>query len=144
MSRGGHMIKLQREDFSIEEVVNEIKKRSRNIGAVVTFLGVAREFSRGEKVVELEYEAYSEMAVKKLEEIREDALKKFDIIDVIIIHRYGKIDINENIVLIAVAASHRKDAFEACMFCIDELKKRVPIWKKEKTEKGEIWIEEHP
>ncbi len=138
------MIKLQREDFSIEEAVNEIKKKSRNIGAVVTFLGVAREFSRGEKVVELEYEAYSEMAIKKLEEIREEALKKFNIIDVIIIHRYGRISINENIVLIVVAAPHRKDAFQACMFCIDELKRRVPIWKKEKTEKGEVWIEEHP
>ncbi len=138
------MIKLQKEDFSVEEVVNEIKKRSRNIGAVVTFLGVAREFSRGKKVSELEYEVYSEMAIKKLEEIRKEALEKFDIIDVFIIHRYGKIDINENIVLIVVAASHRKDAFNACMFCIDELKKRVPIWKKEKTEKGDVWIEEHP
>ncbi len=138
------MIRLQREDFSVEKEIEEMKKRSRNIGAIVTFLGVVREFSRGKKVIELNYEAYDEMAIKMLEEIRKEALEKFNVIDIFIIHRYGKIKVNENIVLIVVGAPHRKDAFEACMFCIDEIKRRVPIWKKEKTEKGDVWIEEHP
>ncbi len=134
------MIKIQREDFSVEDLVEEMKRRSKNIGAVVTFLGVAREFSRGREVLELEYEVYEDMAVETLEEIRREAIEKFDVTDVFIVHRYGRIGINENIVLIVVGAVHRKEAFEACMFCIDEIKRRAPIWKKEKTKEGEFWV----
>lgn len=136
------MIRIQREDFSVDEFVNEMKKRSRNIGAIVTFLGVAREFSRGREVIELEYEVYDEMAIKTLEDIRKEAIEKFNVIDVFIIHRYGRIKVNENIVLIVVGAMHRKEAFEACAFCIDEIKKRAPIWKKEKTKEGDFWVED--
>jgi len=135
------MIKIQKEDFSVEKEIEEMKKRSRNIGAVVTFLGVAREFSRGRRVMELEYEIYDEMAIKTLEEIRKEAMEKFKVIDIFIIHRYGRIKINENIILIVVGAMHRKEAFEACMFCIDEIKKRAPIWKKEKTKNGNFWVD---
>ncbi len=136
------MIKIQKEDFSIEEIFEEIKKRSRNIGAVVIFIGVAREFSRGRKVKKLYYEVFEEMAMKKLEEIRRKAIERYNLIDMIVIHRFGEIDINEKIVAIAAAAMHRKEAFEACMYYIDELKKIVPIWKKEITEEGEYWVEE--
>ncbi len=136
------MIKLQKEDISVESVVEELRKRSRNIGAIVLFLGVAREFSRGRKVKMLYYETFKEMALKKLEELRQEAIRKYNLIDMIVIHRYGYIDINEKIVAIAAAAMHRRQAFEACMFYIDELKKIVPIWKKEITEEGEYWIRE--
>ncbi len=136
------MIKIQKEDFSIEEIFEEIRKRSRNIGAVVIFIGVAREFSRGRKVKKLYYEVFEEMAMKKLEEIRRKAIERYNLIDMIVIHRFGEIDINEKIVAIAAAAMHRKEAFEACMYYIDELKKIVPIWKKEITEEGEYWVEE--
>ncbi|RLI86276.1 MAG: molybdenum cofactor biosynthesis protein MoaE [Archaeoglobales archaeon] len=132
------MIRIQREDFSVEEFVDLM--RGRDVGAIVTFLGVVRGFSRGRNVFELEYEVYHEMALKTLEEIRKEAIERFNIKDVFIIHRFGRLKVGERIVLIVVGASHRKEAFEACSFCIDEIKRRVPIWKKEKTDVGEYWV----
>jgi len=92
----------------------------------------------------MEFEHYPGMAEKQLETLRSEAIERFGVIEVAIVHRYGKIEIGEDIVLIVVAAGHRAEAFEACRWCIDELKKIVPIWKKEKTTDGEIWVEEHP
>jgi len=138
------MVRIQSENFSIDEEVRRVKESSKRIGGIVTFLGVGREFSRGKEIKWLEFEHYPEMAEKKLEEIRRQALEKFGLIELSIIHRTGKIEIGENIVLIIAAAEHRKDAFKACEWCIDELKQIVPIWKKEITTEGEIWVEEHP
>ena len=84
------------------------------------------------------------MAQKKLREIRERALKDFDILELLIVHRYGEITIGENIVLIIAGAEHRADAFRACKWAIDELKQITPIWKLEHTPSGEVWVEEHP
>ena len=84
------------------------------------------------------------MAQKKLREIRERALNDFDILELLIIHRYGDIAIGENIVLIIAGAEHRVDAFRACKWGIDELKQITPIWKLEHTPEGEVWVEEHP
>ncbi|MFH1774189.1 MAG: molybdenum cofactor biosynthesis protein MoaE [Methanobacteriota archaeon] len=137
------MIKIQREDFSVEEEIKKVKATSARIGGVVAFLGTAREFSGGKEIKKLLYEHYPEMAQKKLEELRERVLKNFDVVEVAIIHRTGEIKISENIVLIIVAAEHRNEAFKACSWCIDELKRTVPIWKKEITTDGEVWVEEH-
>ncbi len=137
-------IRVQEENFSVEDEINQIKKTSNRIGGVVTFLGTARDFSKGRNVTKLVFEHYPGMAEKKFEELRSTAFEKFDIIDMSIIHRVGEIGIGENIVLIIAAAEHRADAFKACKWCIDELKKIVPIWKKEFTIDGEVWIEEHP
>ncbi len=90
------------------------------------------------------FEHYEGMAQKKLREIRERALKDFDVIEVVIVHRYGPIEIGENIVLIVVGAEHRAEAFRACKWAIDELKQITPIWKLEQTPGGEVWVEEHP
>ncbi len=128
----------------MEEEINRVRAVSKRIGGVVTFLGTVRDFSRGRDVEKLEFEYYPGMAEKKLEEIRQLAKKKFDLIEVSVVHRYGELGTGENIVLIVAAAEHRKDAFEACRFVIDELKKHVPIWKKEYTAGGEVWVEEHP
>lgn len=145
MSGGGvDFVRVQKEDFSADAEIDRIKKISTKIGGIVTFLGTARDISRGRTITELEFEHYPVMAEKKLNEIRDQSIKDFDIIDTIIIHRYGKIDISENIVLIVTAAIHRADAFTACRWCIDELKQITPIWKKEMTETGEVWVEEHP
>ena len=84
------------------------------------------------------------MAEKKIREIREAALKRFPIIEVSMIHRIGELSIGDNIVLIIVGAEHRSQAFEACRWCIDELKRTVPLWKKEVTPGGEIWVEDRP
>jgi molybdopterin synthase catalytic subunit len=137
-------VRLQREDFSIQEEIERVRGASRRIGGVVAFLGTAREFSRGKEVERLVFEVYPPMAQKKLEELRRRAKKRFGIVEVGIVHRHGEIGIGENIVLVVAGAEHRKEAFEACRWCIDELKRIAPIWKKEITTEGSVWIEEHP
>lgn len=137
-------IRIQREDFSVEEETIKIRNSSKRIGGIVSFLGTARDFSKGRDIHMIDFEYYPGMAEKRLAEIREQALKDYDIIDVTIIHRVGEISIGENIVLIVVGAEHRKDAFRACSWCIDELKRITPIWKRETTPQGEVWVEEHP
>lgn len=137
-------IRIQEADFSIEEEMNRIKERSKRIGGIVTFLGTARDFSKGKDIQRIDFEHYQGMAEKKLNEIRERALADYDILEVSIIHRVGRIEIGDNIVLIVVAAQHRKDAFRACEWCIDELKRITPIWKREETHEGEVWVVEHP
>jgi molybdopterin synthase catalytic subunit len=109
-------------------------------GAVCVFLGVARKFSRGREVVHLEYEAYPEMAEKKLAEIGEELREKFGVERVAILHRTGVLKIGEASVGIAVATPHRGPAFEACQYAINRLKETVPIWKKEIWSDGEQWI----
>jgi molybdopterin synthase catalytic subunit/molybdopterin converting factor small subunit len=137
-------VRIQAAPFSLDQETEQLKQSSTAIGAVVTFLGTTRDISQGRRVVELEFEHYPGMADKKLTEIRKRAIEDFGVIDVAIIHRIGTIPVGENIVLIAVASGHRDEAFKACRFCIDELKRITPIWKKETTPEGETWVEEHP
>ncbi|MHC1636059.1 MAG: molybdenum cofactor biosynthesis protein MoaE [Candidatus Methanospirareceae archaeon] len=118
---------ITRGDFSIEEVVRGMKKPE--IGAIVTFLGIVRD--EDGTIEGMEVEAYKEMAEEELRRLKEEVMEKFDIEDVVVIHREGLLSVSDNIVIIAVGARHRKDAFRACEYMIDELKKRVPIWKKE-------------
>ncbi len=110
-------------------------------GAVVTFEGVVRDHSGGQKTLYLEYEAYAAMAIRKMEEIGEEAKEKFDIHSVGIVHRVGKLEIGETSVVIVVTATHRRLAFEACHYLIDRLKQVVPVWKKEFFENGAVWSE---
>ena len=138
------LVRVQRENFSIDAEIDRVRRRSKRIGGLATFLGVARDRSRGRDVSGITFEHYEGMAQKKLREIRERALKDFAVLEVLILHRYGPIDIGENIVLIVVGAEHRADAFKACRWCIDELKQITPIWKLEQTPQGEVWVEEHP
>ena len=119
-------------------------RTSTALGAVNVFLGTARDVTKGQDVDWLEFEHYPGMAEAKLKEIRERSLEDFDILETLIYHRFGRIEIGENIVLIVCGAKHRAQAFEASRFCIDELKQITPIWKKEVTPTGEVWIEEHP
>jgi molybdopterin synthase catalytic subunit len=137
-------VRVQTEDFSVEEELAKLRASSQRIGAVVTFLGTARDFSEGKEIQAIEFEQYAGMAKKALEELRNDALKRFDIIDVRIVHRITRIEPGGQIVLIAVASEHRGAAFEACRWCIDTLKETVPIWKKEFTPSGEAWVTPHP
>ena len=137
-------IRIQKEDFVVTDEIEAMKKVSRNIGGIVTFLGTGRELSKGENITKLNFEHYPQMAEKKLEEIRVQAIEDFKIIDMSIIHRIGEIDIGENIVLIVAAGEHRKEAFEACEWAIAELKRTTPIWKRETTSKGEVWVQATP
>ena len=138
------LVRVQRENFSVDAEIDRIRSRSTRIGGISVFLGTARDRSKGRDVSSITFEHYEGMAQKKLREIRERALKDFDVIEVLIVHRYGAIDIGENIVLIIVGAEHRADAFKACKWTIDELKQITPIWKLEQTPEGEVWVEEHP
>lgn len=143
-SGGERMVRIQEGDFSLDEEIERVKKSSKKIGGIAVFLGTARDFSKGKDIRGLSFEHYPVMAERKLNEIRERAIREFGAIEVSIVHRTGKIRIGENIVLIVAAAEHRKEAFKACEFAIDELKKITPIWKKETTISGEEWVEQHP
>lgn len=137
-------VRIQKEDFIVTDEIESMKKSSRNIGGIVTFLGTGRERSKGENISELNFEHYPQMAEKKLAEIREKGIKDFGIIDMSIIHRVGNIDIGENIVLIVACGEHRGEAFKACEWAIAELKRTTPIWKRETTDKGEVWVQDTP
>jgi molybdopterin synthase catalytic subunit len=138
------LVRVQREDFSIDAEIARVRSRSKRIGGIAMFLGVARDRSKGRDVDSITFEHYEGMAQKKLREIRARALKDFDILELLIIHRHGEIVIGENIVLIIAGAEHRAEAFRACRWAIDELKQITPIWKLEHTPEGEVWVEEHP
>jgi molybdopterin synthase catalytic subunit len=143
-SDDAQFVRVQREDFSVDAEINRVRSRSKRIGGISIFLGTARDRSKGRDVDSITFEHYEGMAQKKLREIRERALKDFDVIEVLVLHRYGEIGIGENIVLIVVGAEHRAEAFRACKWTIDELKQITPIWKLEHTPEGEVWVEEHP
>src|SRR5574342_182707 len=138
------LVRVQREDFSIDEELRRVRARPKRIGGIAIFLGTARDRSKGKDVDSITFEHYEGMAQKKLREIRERALKDFGVIELLIVHRYGEITIGENIVLIIAGAEHRAEAFRACKWAIDELKQITPIWKLEHTPTGEVWVEEHP
>lgn len=144
VSDDAQFVRVQREDFSVDEEIGRVRARSKRIGGISIFLGTARDRSKGRDVDSITFEHYEGMAQKKLREIRERALKDFDVIEVLVLHRYGEIGIGENIVLIVVGAEHRAEAFRACKWTIDELKQITPIWKLEHTPEGEVWVEEHP
>ena len=133
------MIKIQREDIDIEEILESVKSPAS--GGVVTFLGTVRDNAERHSVAKMSIEVYEEMALKQLGAIESEAQEKFGVHEIAVIHRYGDLEVGDNIVFIAVAAGHREEAFKACKYVIDELKQRVPIWKKETTPEGEFWVE---
>lgn len=113
-------------------------------GGVVTFVGRVRDNARGHKVIGLEYDAYPEMAESVFAQIAAEAKSRFAISEVAIHHRYGRLEIGEPSVVIAVAAPHRGPAFDACRYAIDQLKARAPIWKKEFGPDGAVWVDDRP
>ncbi len=125
------MIKIQKRDFNIEKEINYIKSKYSQIGAVSTFIGYVRNTNNQKKVTSINLEVYDKMAFKLLEDLSINAKKKWGIIDSLIIHRYGKILVNQKIVLVATFAMHRSDSFKACNYIMDYLKKDAPFWKKE-------------
>jgi len=134
------LLSTTEKDFSIDEIVSKMKRPE--VGGFVIFLGVVRGLSRGERIERMTVEAYEEMARMEMDKLRKRALEKFKVTEVTIIHRIGDLKPSENIVLVAVSAPHREEAFEACHWLIDEIKKIVPIWKKEKTPSSERWVKE--
>ncbi len=113
-------------------------------GGIDVFIGTVRDQTKGKSVVRLEFEAYEPMALKEMQRIAEQAFEKWPVQKLLIHHRTGVLNVGELPVIIAVAAAHRAAAFEACRYVIDTLKEKVPIWKKEIFEDGEVWVAAHP
>jgi molybdopterin synthase catalytic subunit len=105
---------------------------------------VVRNNTRGRRTLYLDYEAYEEMASRQMESLAESAIAQFQVRDVVIVHRLGRLNVGETSVFIAIASAHRGPAFEACRWIIDTLKKTVPIWKKEYFEDGAVWADGEP
>ena len=129
---------LSDEPLSLDRVVDEV--RDEQAGAIATFTGTTRISSRGRTVTHLDYEAYEGMAERVMAEIAEGLQARYELSAVAIHHRVGRVGIGETSVVIAVSAPHRQDALAACKDAIDELKERVPLWKKEVYSDGEEWI----
>lgn len=112
-------------------------------GAVALFYGVVRNENMGRNVRYLEYDAYPQMAIKKMEEVAAEVRAKFAVTGVGVLHRIGRLEIGETSLLVAVSSAHRAEAFDACHYAVDRIKQMVPIWKKEVWDDGEEWIEGH-
>ena len=112
-------------------------------GAVALFYGVVRNENMGRNVQYLEYDAYPEMAIKKMKEVADEVRAKFPVTGIGVLHRIGRLEIGETSLLVAVSSGHRSEAFAACHYAVDRIKQIVPVWKKEVWEDGEAWIEGH-
>ena len=137
-------VRIQSEDFSQDEEIKALLACSKRIGGIGTFLGCARDFSEGREVSQISFDAYGSMALSEMSRLRDEAIEKFGLLDARLVHRIGTVQGGDNIVFIAAGAEHRAPALEACRWLIDELKERVPIWKKEVTPQGESWVVPHP
>jgi len=135
------MIKIQEKNFNLEDEINLIKSKYSNIGAVSTFVGYVRNLNDQQKVIAIDLEVYRDMAYKSLGMICLKAQKKWDLIDTLVIHRFGKLSVNEKIVLVATFSNHRNNSFESCNYIMDYLKKNAPFWKKEFYNGKYRWLE---
>jgi molybdopterin synthase catalytic subunit len=136
------MIKLSKKPIQLSQVINSVENAES--GAINVFVGTVRNQTKEKKVLRLEFESYEKMALNEMKKICETAIKKWPINKISIVHAVGLLNIGDVPVVIAVSAPHRKASFEACEFVIDELKKTVPIWKREIFEDGEVWVSAHP
>ena len=137
-------VRIQHEDFSQDEEIKALLASSTRMGGIGTFLGCARDFSEGREVSEISFDAYGSMALSEMNSLRHEAIAKFGLLDARLVHRIGTVRGGDNIVFIAAGAEHRAPALDACRWMIDELKERVPIWKKEVTPQGDSWVVPHP
>jgi molybdopterin synthase catalytic subunit/molybdopterin converting factor small subunit len=135
-------IALTREVIATEKLAAAARRGED--GAVVVFDGIVRNNTRGRRTLYLDYEAYEEMALKQMNELAEQALSKFAVRHVTLVHRLGHLEIGESSVLVIVASAHRGAAFDACRWIIDTLKQTVPIWKKETFVDGAVWAPGEP
>jgi molybdopterin converting factor subunit 1 len=132
------LAKITQDSINMQELTDFVADPG--AGAMNTFVGTTRNTNEGREVVRLEYECYPGMAEKEMAKIGEQALERWPILKIAMIHRLGRVDIGEASVAIAVSSSHRHAAFEACHYAINTLKETVPIWKKELYEGGQVWI----
>jgi molybdopterin synthase catalytic subunit len=135
-------IKITKEPIDITSCLDWAT--SPHCGGSAIFLGTVRDKTQERKVLQLEFECYEKMALKKMQEIAIQSIDTWHVQKILIHHRIGRLGITDAAVLIIAAAPHRNNAFAACQYAIDTLKKIVPIWKKEIFEDGEVWVAAHP
>lgn len=138
----GRYAAIVRDPIDLPGVLSKLKRG--DDGAALVFEGVVRNQTRGRQTLYLDYEAYEEMALQQMEGLAAEALQRFPIRDVALVHRLGRLEIGETSVLIAVVSAHRASAFDACRWLIDTLKRTVPIWKKEHFVDGSVWADGEP
>jgi molybdopterin synthase catalytic subunit len=134
-------VRIQTQDFDLSQEIKQLRAGDARVGAVATFVGTVRDRNDGSDVAAMTLEHYPGMTEKSLEEIIEKAKARWDIFDVLIIHRVGPLNIEDQIVLTAVTSAHRGEAFAACEYVMDYLKTLAPFWKKEDTPEGARWVD---
>jgi len=134
-------VRVQTRDFDVGAEIAALRRGNQKIGAVASFIGLVRDLNDGDAVSVLTLEHYPGMTEKALEKIVAEAGQRWDIMDVLVIHRVGELKPADQIVLVVVAGAHRGEAFSACEFIMDYLKTRAPFWKKEQTPRGVRWVE---
>ena len=135
------MIRVQSADFDVGLELKKLTEGNRQIGAVTSFVGLVRDIAGKDSISAMVLEHYPGMTETQLADIEYEAHKRWDLNSSLIIHRYGRLEPGDNIVLVACASSHRENAFDACHFLIDWLKTRAPFWKLEETPEGGRWVE---
>ena len=134
-------VRVQTEDFDVAKELAQLRGANPAVGAVAVFIGVVRDLNDSTEVRTLTLEHYPGMTEKALADIVAEATRRWDIFDALVVHRVGRLEPTDQIVLVAVASAHRGEAFAACEFIMDYLKTRAPFWKKEDTAAGERWVE---
>lgn len=133
-------VRIQEADFSLEHEYQAVLAGKAEAGAVVSFVGLVRDFNDGRNVTGLKLEHYPGMTEKALNDIVQQASERWQLQAATVIHRVGQLSLAEQIVLVIVTSAHRGDAFDACEFIMDYLKTQAPFWKKETTDNGEFWV----
>ena len=134
-------VRVQIEDFDVGAEIARVRQGDPGIGAVATFLGVVRDMNEGDRVSGMTLEHYPGMTERALEDIIREARGRWNVSDILIVHRVGPLRPLDQIVLVVVSSAHRGEAFSACEFVMDYLKTRAPFWKKESTAEGGRWVE---
>lgn len=134
-------VRIQTEDFDIGAEIAALRRGDPAVGAVASFVGLVRDVNAGDRISEITLEHYPGMTQKAVQDIVGEAKSRWDIVDVLVIHRIGTLRPTDQIVLVAVTGAHRGAAFAACEFVMDYLKTRAPFWKKEQTPAGSRWVD---
>lgn len=134
-------VSIQTEDFDLSAEVARLRADHKGVGAVCTFVGTVRDRNDGQSVSTMELEHYPGMTEKAIEQMIDEAFKRFDIFGARVIHRVGLLQPLDQIVLVAVTSAHRGESFQACEFLMDYLKTQAPFWKKEQTPEGARWVD---
>jgi molybdopterin synthase catalytic subunit len=134
-------VRVQTQDFDVSSEIAALRAGNRKVGAVASFVGTVRDVNDGDEISTLTLEHYPGMTEKALEAICAEAKSRWDVYDILVVHRVGDLHPTDQIVLVVVTGAHRGEAFAACEFVMDYLKTRAPFWKKEATPQGSRWVE---